>query len=423
MSQDTKTETKAMDAAPTPEEMNGNDMETKEEPLGAQVLRMLHEDFKMVLQNYDSVMGMLEHAGVRKMLEKNLMMIEKTLSEVETAFTKEYPQLPGLEDAMTTEEEELGETEREMEEPTAEEAVEGMQKKDLTPEQAKALRVKYRGKGMCPGCGMSPCICMKKDMAEEVEEVRGDLEETGEELEDVEDDLEPYEKRMVSEARNYLGELGTDGMFTDEQRMKAYHYYKTLDGIATLAEAHSKLENNLGNHDVPPATWAPGAGAKAQPSEKIDPEKAREILRHGEVGGKPLTEDQRRMFGAAAGRGDKAAPGTAEWREEEIQEPEHQEKNTYRKMCKDCGVFMKQLSTTTLLTDAIRKKAAYWHRSMEMMTRDERRAGAAGPEQTPAAIDAKAKNEPDTKALKELFDKQFGDLASLNEKLVRLAAV
>jgi len=39
-----------------------------------------------------------------------------------------------------------------------------------------------------------------------------------------------------------------------------------------------------------------------QPSDKIDPEKAKQILEDGEVHGKPLTEDQRKMFAAAASR-------------------------------------------------------------------------------------------------------------------------
>jgi len=39
-----------------------------------------------------------------------------------------------------------------------------------------------------------------------------------------------------------------------------------------------------------------------QPSDKIDPEKAKQILEDGEVHGKPLTEDQRKMLGAAASR-------------------------------------------------------------------------------------------------------------------------
>ena len=41
---------------------------------------------------------------------------------------------------------------------------------------------------------------------------------------------------------------------------------------------------------------------KALPSSKISPDKAREILHDGEANGKPLTDKQRRMFGAAASK-------------------------------------------------------------------------------------------------------------------------
>ena len=41
---------------------------------------------------------------------------------------------------------------------------------------------------------------------------------------------------------------------------------------------------------------------KSQPSSNVSPEKAREILKDGSVHGHPLTEKQRGMFGAAAGR-------------------------------------------------------------------------------------------------------------------------
>lgn len=45
-----------------------------------------------------------------------------------------------------------------------------------------------------------------------------------------------------------------------------------------------------------------------QPSDKIDPEKAKKILEEGQVHGQPLTEAQRRMFGAAASREQDADP-------------------------------------------------------------------------------------------------------------------
>jgi hypothetical protein len=41
---------------------------------------------------------------------------------------------------------------------------------------------------------------------------------------------------------------------------------------------------------------------EGQPSDKVDPEKAKQILDEGKVHGQPLTEEQRKMFGAAASR-------------------------------------------------------------------------------------------------------------------------
>jgi hypothetical protein len=45
--------------------------------------------------------------------------------------------------------------------------------------------------------------------------------------------------------------------------------------------------------------------AKKKPSTKISPAKAKKILEDGTVHGKPLTKKQRKMFGAAAGKGRK----------------------------------------------------------------------------------------------------------------------
>lgn len=47
-------------------------------------------------------------------------------------------------------------------------------------------------------------------------------------------------------------------------------------------------------------------GEKNQPSDNVSPSKARKILHDGEVNGHPITQKQRGMFGAAAGRGEKA---------------------------------------------------------------------------------------------------------------------
>lgn len=45
--------------------------------------------------------------------------------------------------------------------------------------------------------------------------------------------------------------------------------------------------------------------AKRKPSSKVSSSKAKEILRHGEVKGHPLSKKQKGMFGAAAGRSKK----------------------------------------------------------------------------------------------------------------------
>lgn len=56
---------------------------------------------------------------------------------------------------------------------------------------------------------------------------------------------------------------------------------------------------------LPEGTTLHGGRRKEQPSSHVDPKKARQILKDGTVNGKPLTPSQRRMFGAAAGRGEK----------------------------------------------------------------------------------------------------------------------
>lgn len=53
--------------------------------------------------------------------------------------------------------------------------------------------------------------------------------------------------------------------------------------------------------DAAPAKKEHMAAAEGQPSDKVSAEKAKEILRHGEVHGKPLSQAQKGLFGAAAG--------------------------------------------------------------------------------------------------------------------------
>lgn len=70
-----------------------------------------------------------------------------------------------------------------------------------------------------------------------------------------------------------------------------------LEGLDWVQWAKAQMAAGEPEPEPEPATES-----FQQPSGEIDPEKARQILRDGEVGGKPLTEEQRKMFGAAAAK-------------------------------------------------------------------------------------------------------------------------
>jgi hypothetical protein len=78
------------------------------------------------------------------------------------------------------------------------------------------------------------------------------------------------------------------------------------------ASVHNYLSVQYGNEQNPPKEWGecmkikPTEGVKHQPSDDITPEKARQMLRDGTAQGHPLTDKQRRMLGAAAGKDKKA---------------------------------------------------------------------------------------------------------------------
>ena len=75
-------------------------------------------------------------------------------------------------------------------------------------------------------------------------------------------------------------------------------------GAAAAMAALSALQAlpSLGQQVAEQSVDMASGAVYEQPSEKIDPEKARQILHDKEVRGHPLTEKQRRMFGAAASR-------------------------------------------------------------------------------------------------------------------------
>ena len=153
---------------------------------------------------------------------------------------------------------------------------------------------------------------------------------------------------------DWLGSLGLEGTDLDQRELQQA-YYRGRDSVKSLAVAKMKVEkivekfeHRYGGHtirtervssgwhwivdDVGRSSFPVGSEdeaveaaqvaidrggkkqleevrpsgeleeQKAQPSEDIDPEKACQILRDGEVNGHKLTEDQRSMFGAACSR-------------------------------------------------------------------------------------------------------------------------
>lgn len=87
-----------------------------EHPFSAQVLKRLHEKALEDLEEGDSWMSHLEHPEVKKFVQKHLEGKAAHLDEIEALHAKHHPELPGLGDAETKDldEEELGETEGEL---------------------------------------------------------------------------------------------------------------------------------------------------------------------------------------------------------------------------------------------------------------------------------------------------------------------
>lgn len=68
------------------------------EPYGAQVARRLHEDASILMKDYDEMMGLLDHEGLKGHLQKTLEGIENNMTTLEDMFSESYPHLKALGD-------------------------------------------------------------------------------------------------------------------------------------------------------------------------------------------------------------------------------------------------------------------------------------------------------------------------------------
>jgi len=375
-------------------EVTGEEMEK----YGAQCLRRLHEDFSILMQDYDEMTQMLENEQVSAHLTKILEQLEENLTGTEELFSEAYSELDGLgdgegeevesKDMDTMDDNAVPAADDEAEEPTPEEALEGManaeeeaediddgsDRKSLTKVQKKALRGRYRKKGLCGKCSG------KKDLTEaEADDISGDVLR---EVEDTEEKpLADYEMKSVGDAAGFLGEVGETQEFGDEHRFKSYHYHKTLEGIAGLQEAHRELAETPTGQDVPPAEFEPGVGAI------------------------------------------KATPGSEEWAEEEMTEPEHQGemgavgmKMSGRKAIGEASGFLGELSRTQDFGDEHRARAKEFNLTLNDVINP--------PVEEVMVQEDIAESDPgqnvDVKTLKSTFLKQQKAMAEMNKQLAAL---
>lgn len=299
------------------------------EPFGSQVLRRLHEDKSYLMKTYDGFMGLLDHEPTKGHLGSHMEYLEKFLGDTEKLHGKHYKHLSPIggktKDLTEEEAEDIGdeleeqtedteddpvetegeETEEEVggasenetvesdssesDAPTPDEALEGMDKKD---KKGKSLKV-VKKKAMCPECGKEGCSCNGSTQTKSGNKWG----------------LQEHEMKSAGEANDFMGELSSTQDFSDEHRMKSYHYHKTLEGIGQMGEVNQDL-----NQD---------------PAVKSD-------------------------------------PGSDQWQQEEMEEPEHQG-NEFQKMCKDMSGWYKQLSQTRDFGDPHRKRCGMLHKAMSDM--------------------------------------------------------
>lgn len=262
---------KTKDLPPTAD-LDGDGTTTPQEVevYSAQLMRRLHEDASLLLQQYHELKQPLEHEPTMKLLEEKLEDLVGWLDRYEGHFTEHHPDLDGLpsgkdlaqddaEDAMSDDElaEEDTEADSELQElDTPSETEEGSdgpgipdeQFKALVAQQNKALRKHYGKKGVSavkvkslPKCKCggkcATCKSAKKALTQdEAAQVQGNLDavqdELGEQQADVEiKALEPHHVEKVGSAAGFLNDLSTTHELTNEHRMDAHHYHKTLDDI------------------------------------------------------------------------------------------------------------------------------------------------------------------------------------------------
>lgn len=243
-------------------------------PLSAQVLKRLHEDASLVIQEYDSWMGALEHPEVKEYLKGFLGSLSGHLDSLEELGGKAHPDLKdlfgGAKDMDTMDDAGVEAGSDTDAEESEEEVVEGMRQDPAAvkeeaaantpehdsvsqpgmesgeggeeaagPEEQMPPKEVAEEKAVCPGCGKPDCKCSDMKMDKKYRDLSGTEATVGERIGMVAqgpmaalEGLKEHEQNYVREAQEFLsGVSQPNSMFGEEDRMKAYHFSKLFEEI------------------------------------------------------------------------------------------------------------------------------------------------------------------------------------------------
>lgn len=295
------------------------------EPYGMQVLRRIHADMAGLLHEYDEFLDQLEDESVRALTMRQIQHFIQSLEELEESagtherYKEKFLESPlegvddkkqlatkptdsvGADSALGGKFDDLEEEDRLADQPTPDEALEGMQTSEVPPEEEDEMDdefpVDQEG--------------LKKLYHKRIKSLR---HKHGKQYPHMDKEKERYAEhghRSNNRKAYYLLQhyknLG-NASDPESKKLRKFLLKKLKEADETLLQGkdkenrpHTEEERHDGMKES--ATFKPGTkDKKSQPSDDISPEKARQMLKDGTAHGHKLTEKQRGMLGAAAGR-------------------------------------------------------------------------------------------------------------------------
>lgn len=371
------------DGADTPGEGPAGESPEEVEKYSAQVIRRMHQDAQILLEEYEDMREHLEHPEVDGHVQKKLESLVDELEQLETMFTTHHPEaspLEGMGGGMGGEPEmggagaeeatpepsdaqagnEVMEADSADEDlPTPDEAVEGMGVKALRGQYIKALRSYYK---RMPGEDAGKASATKdkkskKSFPEMQTETQAAEVTTPQQRGLTAAKLAEHEKAHVKDAHGFLKGISTASALESGHKMEAYHFAKVLEPIGfgfegshmPGAEAHSGSAMPMGQGmkslDTTPKTnfkidmdegmwWVVGQrekkGFRDGPfNDEFRAQSTLEVLHKAFpcMDSKESVEGAISEAGTNVGKqgGKSQIPGDMQWQQEEAKESAHQE--------------------------------------------------------------------------------------------------